>query len=753
MKSVCIIGAGPAGLSAAKTFLQSGQFSVTVYDRQHKIGGIWSVTQGDETGFLDPETPTNLSRWCIAFSGLDWKDVDLSRGESTAPNHPAAIDGGYVPVYPRAWQVNRYLEAYRRKFIPDGIIKLGVTVTAAEHVGRSAGGLEKGAKSWNITTETDGVSTTTSFDRLVIASGFYSGITKPPALVAANINAIHSSRFRRLSDLFPHEAAAKGKDIMVVGCGNSASETAAAIALQMSNARWTYGSDTYETSKIIHVTPRKLWACPRFLRNAAEQSFLPGDFKFWDLGIRPEGLVKAAVDEKAPEVSVMVNEYLENCTGSDQADLSEALGFDDDARRRPPYSAIADRYPEFVRSGMVRPVIGRMVGISGDSTAHAEIQDNSGRISIIENIGALVYATGYGQHDVLEMLDEDTKKRIRYDRDSPRMPVILQQWQTMSSQVPELGFVGFMESPVTPLLELQAEVLAQTWSDDTFVEHIQEANRESTLESVEKLLAIRNSIRAGRDVAQYWFDDFSGYMEEIARELRLDRNDSPLASPREGHTIAARYKARDATPVELEVNDRLMRDYAMFRQSCLRDGAYIPRVVFFALQGDWNISRRIESTNAHLSGSLEGTASFHPRLPSHSTSSPDEDREVEFEQLYTEQGDFTSPSTGISMKATRRYVYRYSDVKDMLSVWFVAPDDKRGLKTDYLFHNLKFAPPIPRDRSASFTASADHLCVKDMYTTRYKFPMKGTRLQEFEIEHSVKGPGKDYVATTRYWRT
>ena len=42
MKTVCIIGAGPAGLVAAKTFLQTGGFKVTIYEQSHHIGGIWA---------------------------------------------------------------------------------------------------------------------------------------------------------------------------------------------------------------------------------------------------------------------------------------------------------------------------------------------------------------------------------------------------------------------------------------------------------------------------------------------------------------------------------------------------------------------------------------------------------------------------------------------------------------------------------------------------------------------------------------
>ena len=40
-KTVAIIGAGASGLVAAKTLLEDG-FDVTIFERQTKVGGLWS---------------------------------------------------------------------------------------------------------------------------------------------------------------------------------------------------------------------------------------------------------------------------------------------------------------------------------------------------------------------------------------------------------------------------------------------------------------------------------------------------------------------------------------------------------------------------------------------------------------------------------------------------------------------------------------------------------------------------------------
>lgn len=101
MKSVCIVGAGPAGLVGAKILLGTKQFTVTILERGDRIGGIWALDENSKDGYLGPSTPTNLSRFTVAFSDLDWKSIDLSsgkHGEEAKQN---------VPMFPKAWHVNR----------------------------------------------------------------------------------------------------------------------------------------------------------------------------------------------------------------------------------------------------------------------------------------------------------------------------------------------------------------------------------------------------------------------------------------------------------------------------------------------------------------------------------------------------------------------------------------------------------------------------------------------------------------------
>jgi hypothetical protein len=238
------------------------------------------------------------------------------------------------------------------------------------------------------------------------------------------------------------------------------------------------------------------------------------------------------------------------------------------------------------------------------------------------------------------------------------------------------------------------------------------------------------------------FGDYAGFMEEMASHLQLKRNDGPF-SEREGCVSPARYLSLDSDATHAA---SIMRDLHENWYACREEGRYVPRAAFRALQGNWDIHRTIKSALPSFpSGTLNGTASFHPRLPTKDKSG----KSFDLEYLYIESGTLVL-SNGFSMNARRRYVYRYSEAEDKLSVWFVKPDN--DLEVDYLFHDLEFISPAEAVKEGACVAKADHLCVEDMYWTKYRLPFRGISLLEFENMHTVRGPSKDYVTTTSYRR-
>lgn len=312
-KRVCVVGAGPAGLAAAKVLI--AHFKVTIFEQSDRIGGIW---QDASDGFLGPETPTNLSRYTVGFSDLDWKSVKLDPADETQQ----------VPLFPKAWQVNRYLLAYAEK-LPQDTIKLGHRVMKTERIVSEG----QNPATWMITTHSaESGQQTHKFDYLIMGTGFFA---KPRPLSASvpglgleklGIKCMHSSQFRKLEGLFPDDGEdAAGKTILMIGGGNSSGETAANIAQQLSNSQ--YSPDTsmrerYKGCKVIHVTPRPFYALPPFVpANTDYNTFVPLDLKLYDVSRRPPGEISGNAGRVADAVKDMIHKAMQTTIGGDQSDL------------------------------------------------------------------------------------------------------------------------------------------------------------------------------------------------------------------------------------------------------------------------------------------------------------------------------------------------------------------------------------------------------------------------------------------------
>ena len=128
------------------------------------------------------------------------------------------------------------------------------------------------------------------------------------------------------------------------------------------------------------------------------------------------------------------------------------------------------------------------------------------------------------------------------------------------------------------------------------------------------------------------------------------------------------------------------------------------------------------------------------------------------EYLYIEEGEFKA-STGVSFRASRRYVWRYDEKTDKLSVWFAKVDFPK--MADYLFHDIEFKVPTPAQEKSvegsgtgpvGWCARADHLCEQDFYDVDYSFKFKAVNLDFWRLAYTVKGPKKDYTIDGIYSR-
>ena len=219
-----------------------------------------------------------------------------------------------------------------------------------------------------------------------------------------------------------------------------------------------------------------------------------------------------------------------------------------------------------------------------------------------------------------------------------------------------------------------------------------------------------------------------------------------MSDTSEDHMIAARY------PLTLNIDEEISRFSVdpvssslqpTHQPSHVSSTTTISRLAFDALQGRWNLDRHLISALAsYPSGNFVGTAHFDPRHP---TSSPHS-----AEYLYIESGILTLSSGGSPIQCSRRYIYRFDEIANEMSKWFVKHED--DYTADYLFYKLDFMQPVHDQVGADRQARGYHLCDKDEYGAEYQFEFEEEHITRFRLEYTVKGPKKDYVAKAEYTR-
>src|SRR5712664_2599889 len=104
-KTVCIIGAGVAGLAAAKTFAARGH-RVSILERSGDLGGVWEPARSYPE--VQTQSPKELYRY-----------TDKPMPES-------------YPEWPKGPQVHAYLSGYARDHKFDGAMRFNTTVMSMD---------------------------------------------------------------------------------------------------------------------------------------------------------------------------------------------------------------------------------------------------------------------------------------------------------------------------------------------------------------------------------------------------------------------------------------------------------------------------------------------------------------------------------------------------------------------------------------------------------------------------------------------
>lgn len=193
--NVAVVGAGVAGLVAAKVLKQDG-FKVTVFDKEAEIGGVWVSARAY------PGLRTNNPAPTYAYSDFPHADT--------------------TDEFPTAAQLRDYFERYARHFSLLEDLCLNTEVISVARHDPPAGSTPGRFRVVTRTNDT-GTREAREFDFVVICNGVHSvpHVPKFDGVEGFSGKLLHSSQM-------PAADGVRGKRVVVVGAGKSALDCASA---------------------------------------------------------------------------------------------------------------------------------------------------------------------------------------------------------------------------------------------------------------------------------------------------------------------------------------------------------------------------------------------------------------------------------------------------------------------------------------------------------------------------------------------
>lgn len=207
---VCVIGAGPSGIAAAKNAVQFG-FEVVIFEKNDQVGGNWVFNAS--TGHSSVYENTHI------ISSKIWSEYE---------DYPMPDD---YPDYPNHRQLQAYFESYAKYFKVYEHIRFKHTVTKVTRTDAHVWAVE-------YMDETN-VSHRRIFDQLMVANGHHWNPKYPEYPGDFTGKFMHSHDFKAVSEEW------RGKNVLVIGAGNSgcdiaveAARLAEKVCLSMRSPQW-----------------------------------------------------------------------------------------------------------------------------------------------------------------------------------------------------------------------------------------------------------------------------------------------------------------------------------------------------------------------------------------------------------------------------------------------------------------------------------------------------------------------------------
>lgn len=191
---ICIIGAGPCGITAAKNLIQQGLTHLTLFEKNSQLGGNWFFDESNEHSSIYETTHIISSKYLSEF-----EDFMMPPGYSEYPSHSKIL---------------HYFDLYAQHFGIPPFIRFDTTVLS---VGPTA------SKQWRVCYRDAAGEQESLFDYVLVANGHHWDPVMPeyPGHFSGDI--LHAHQYKKAAPF-------SNKRVLVVGGGNSACDLAVEIA-------------------------------------------------------------------------------------------------------------------------------------------------------------------------------------------------------------------------------------------------------------------------------------------------------------------------------------------------------------------------------------------------------------------------------------------------------------------------------------------------------------------------------------------
>ena len=243
MEKVCVIGAGPSGITAIKNLLDEG-LDVTAYDFNQDVGGNWIFSEKESHSSVFETTHIISSKTHSQYQDFTFDDFEPG-----------------IPDYPSHDQLRRYFQAYARHFDLYRVIQFDTLVKHCQL---------RDDQQWEVSTVQNGEEHTEVFTQLVVCNGHHWKPRYPKYPGEFTGELLHSHQYKKATPF-------ADKRVLVIGGGNSACDVAVETSRvsKKTSISWRRG---------YRIVPKFLFGQPTDVV-ANRMSWLPSKIKYIMSGI------------------------------------------------------------------------------------------------------------------------------------------------------------------------------------------------------------------------------------------------------------------------------------------------------------------------------------------------------------------------------------------------------------------------------------------------------------------------------------